>query len=42
VSAFWVLVSLAFLGFFYQRIVEELEGRDRSSPPESPPGNVAA
>jgi uncharacterized membrane protein len=33
---------LLFAGFFYQRLSEQLEERDRAGSPETPPGNAAA
>jgi uncharacterized membrane protein len=33
---------LLLAGFFYQRISDELEDRERASAPERPPGNAAA
>jgi hypothetical protein len=33
---------LLFAGFFYQRLSEQLEERERRSAPDIPPGNAAA
>jgi uncharacterized membrane protein len=33
---------LLFAGFFYQRLSEQMEERDRERTPGAPPGNAAA
>jgi uncharacterized membrane protein len=35
-------VVLLLAGFFYQRISDQLDERDRSGSPTEPPGNVPA